>query len=350
VPELAVKKSKILIIILVILIICAAIPISVLSALWMDDIPTFQSSPPLQAVEKVRKAEKQGGTVELNESEINSIIDLFTQKQNVIPYVDDIKLKLGDGSIEIYAQGLYAGRIKFLLYSRGTVAYEGGNITFTPEKFKAGRLTVPKNTVLNFLAKKLAKKSPDQLAISEGNIILGKKLLPVDINSISVTADKVIIGFNQPGKSSPADHGSGTADGVPNDNAGQGQNPGQNSGQNQDPGNNQGQPSGSQGDQPGDQDQLSPEEIKNLLAQVSHELSVVHGVVKSDKEKVLIATMISTVNNLMANPDYPYEEKAAWVLSEYKKLSSKEKDDLKKAMLDNMTVSTALEVKKLFGL
>ena len=349
-PELAFKKSKILIIILVILVICAAIPISVVSALWVDDIPAFQSSPVLQAAEKVRKAEKQGGTVELSESEINSIIDLFMRNQNVIPYVDDLKLKLGDGSIEIYAQGLYAGRIKFLLYSRGTVAYEGGNIIFTPEKFKAGRITVPKNTVLDFLAKKSAGK----LAISDGNIILGKKLLPVDINSFSVAADKVTIAFNQPEKSSPADPGTETTDGVPKDNAGQSQNPGQNPGQNsgenpeqnQEPGKDQGQPPSA----PGDEDQVTQEEINSLLAQVSSELSVVHGIVKSDKEKVLIATMISTVNNLMSNPDYPYQEKAGWVLSEYKKLSNEEKNDLKTAMLNNMTVSTALEVKKLFGL
>ena len=107
------RKTKIGITVIIVLALCFVIPYSLVSALWIEDVPAFQTVPPLEAVDKVRKAEKQGGTVELNEAEANSIIALFTQKQDAIPYVQEVHMKLGDNSIELYAQESITRELSF---------------------------------------------------------------------------------------------------------------------------------------------------------------------------------------------------------------------------------------------
>ncbi|HHV64370.1 MAG TPA: hypothetical protein GXX46_04770 [Peptococcaceae bacterium] len=346
------KKWLVLLIIAVFLLV----PITLLFSLWAEDVPAFQTVPVVEAVDKVRKAEKQGGSVELSEAEINSILKLYAGKAS-LPYVRDINVKLGEDSVETYVSAVWKEKIRVLLYSRGEVAVQDGNVLYKPKAFKAGRLPVPSSIVF----KVLAKFNYHGVSAAGNTIIFAKELFPFRIASLSVADGKVTLvfdkdssGLEQPGDKGNPSNGQSTSETGDNSAAGPAGN-GDQSGSKQGPAQSPGQSSDDNDNKPGEKmpneaEEGLDEETIALLQKINSQLSVVYTQVKSPKEKEIIGTMISTVSNLMEDHTYPYKEKAAWVLGEYKKLTTAEKNDLKEQMLTHMDVNTAVKVKNMFGL
>jgi len=300
-----------------------------------QDIPQTASASTVQVVEKLRAAEKQGGTVELTEAEINSIIDLYTGK-NSIPHIDELYVSPGDGMVEMYVTSSLKANVMMQIYSRGELTLSEGNVIFTPQVLKVGRIPLPKGLFLNQL------RNPERkgVTVTDDSIIFEKILFPLEITTLTISEGKVIIGIKKTG-----DQAAGQSDNNISNNSNNGidDNIGSSNSSNSNDSNNS-------SNEEVEQEQATDTEKNALLQQVESQLGVVYGKVKTSDEKAIVGTMRSTVNSLSQDPGYPYKEKAAGVLSQYKELTPEEKNDLKLVMLTNMDINTALEVKNLFGL
>ncbi|NLI92061.1 MAG: hypothetical protein GX434_07565 [Peptococcaceae bacterium] len=308
-------------------------------SLIKKDVPAYEDLPALKAIDKVRKAEKLGGTVELSETEVNSIVKFYAAKvlasqQNI----KEVNIKLLDKGIAFFAPASYLSSIEVVLHSKGNLSSREGSIIYQPQGFWAGSVPLPKS-MISYLLSKIAAKG---ITIEEGNLVLDKEFIPFAIAALDITEGKMTIGFNKSTPSSAiAQSNTDSSNGTPSNN-----NLSASAIQNnasKDTGNNK--PA-----QPADPPKVSDETKKELLQQVNGQLSVVLGKVKTAGEKAIISTIRGVVSKMTANPSYPFQAEAQSVKAMYSKLSPEEKTDLKQVMLSNMNVDTLVEVKKVFGL
>lgn len=347
------KGNKKIVIALLAIVVCLVLPFSVLSSLWVEDVPAFQTTPTLEIVEKVRKAEKQGSTVELNNSELNSIIQLYTaSKLRSMPMFNGINARVSDSKIELFVDGIYKDRVKFLLYAQGELDYREGNIIYTPQEFKIGRIPVPKRIVWN----QLRNIDYQGMTVHDEYIEVSKDLIPLEITSISVADDKIILDLKKPAEKQEKPENSETD--VKDETESQVSTKPNNESEEkpveqptaEKPTAEKPAPESPEPPDSSPQQSVEDETKKDLLIDVNSQLAAVHSKVKTENEKAIISTMISTVNNLINDLSSPYQNQAQIVLGEYAKLTSEEKTDLKQVMLTNMDIQTAIEVKNLFGL
>ncbi|MCB2305272.1 hypothetical protein LGL08_02170 [Clostridium estertheticum] len=87
-----------------------------------------------------------------------------------------------------------------------------------------------------------------------------------------------------------------------------------------------------------------------LLIKVHGELKDAYSLVESQKERQVIAIMISTVGKLETNPSYDFKTDQASIKSTYNKLDSHSKSNIKNAILRNIDGDSITQLKKSFGL
>ncbi|MCB2358982.1 hypothetical protein [Clostridium estertheticum] len=87
-----------------------------------------------------------------------------------------------------------------------------------------------------------------------------------------------------------------------------------------------------------------------LLIKVHGDLKNAYSLVESQKEKQVIAIMISTVGKLETNPSYNFKTDQASIKSTYNKLDVNSKSNIKNAMLRNIDGDSIIQLKKSFGL
>jgi hypothetical protein len=230
------------------------------------------------------------------------------------------------------------GKVDFWLYSQGTVEYRQGDIVYKPLVFKLGKVPLPKA----FVMRKLQEFSYDGVEVAEDEIVMKKELFPLEITSLTIAENKLSVELKKITVDIPID----SSDAESSISAKPVVQPTEEKAGNSNPENSRSQ----EEEEPSEPAPTETEEAKVLLQSVYSDLSVVYSSVKTSKEKQIIGAMMGTVSNLIEDPASSYKSEAAWVVAEYKKLSEEEKNDLKQAMLTNMDIRTAIEVKSLFGL
>jgi len=291
--------------------------ISAVMALWSEDEPAYQTVSVTEMADKVKNIKKQGGTIEFSQDEINSATAFYCEKKlQSVPYFTQLASKLGKNKIEIFIGGKIGQKIKFQLYSEGYLFYSDGSIVYIPEKFKIGKISLPKGLVLNKISK-IRAIADNGITLEGDTLILTDEIFPFEIIAFSVKPDKMTFEVKKDEKASNSKSTAGGAN-----------SPGQG----------------------GSSSQINSEATKALLRTVYSQLGTVYTNVKTAQEKQIVGSMMTVVNNLIQNPSSPYRDQAGRVILEYNKLTAEEKSDLKLAMLTYMDTDVALELKDLFGL
>lgn len=282
------------------------------AALWGGDYLVFKVNSSTYVVDKVRAAEKQGGTLELGEADINGLLELYTKKGLG---TDGVSIKgaythIAGGQMALYLPVTFHG-LDFLLYAQGTVVYENEYITFVPAAFKVGKLELPKNYVMQELGRYLK----GNITATPQGIAVSKKALPYDVTSLAVNGDKLAATI----KKTSSQAGPAAAPTAPSTTPKQG--------------------SGN-----------SASARESLLKRTSSQLTAVYADVESSEGKEIIAKIQAVVNKMIQNPAYQYQPEADAVKSQYGKLQPEQKNDIKDAILMNMEIDTLRETKAVFGL
>ncbi len=324
-------------------------------ALWTGNVSAIKANPSTSVVDKVRTAEKQGGTVELSEADINGLFSIYTKKGlgNEFLSVKGLYAEIANDQIALNIPVNFKG-INLLLYSQGKIALENDLIVFSPAVVKLGKLTLPKNFVLNNLSRYLK----DKITVTDDSLIVKKSTLPFDVRSLAISGDKVVIAINKfAGESLAAGNLSKESNGSTGSTSNDSGNNSvaiikplqpETSASVSNPEENKDKPTESQGSNntPSSDTVVRTE----LLRKASGELNGVYASVKTANEKQIIAKIQSVVNIMVQNPSYAYQAEANVVRSQYNKLSAEEKNDFKETILTKMNPDTLRQIKIMFKL
>ncbi len=302
------KKKSLLIVTVIGLILLIVVASLGYAALWGNDILVFKVNPAVSVVDRVRAAEKLGGSVTLTEADLNGIMDLYV-KQGIGGNnytVQGMYSKLSGNNVTLFALATVEG-FRLLLTSEGTFALRGNTLIFTPSAFRLGKLPLPPSFVLERL-KPYAKA---KLVITNQEIEIAADTLPFDITALSQAGDKITVGIakNAVEQQPPAPAQSPT----------------------------QGSSSGTS-------------TIEDLLQRANRQLANVYSGVNTPAEKDIIGKIRTVVGKMIENPAYLYQAEASAVKAQYNGLTTDEKSDLKDALLTYMDTGTLKKIKTTFGL
>ncbi|MEL5898966.1 hypothetical protein AAGC94_12950 [Clostridium sporogenes] len=322
------KIGKILLSILLIFIIICVVGVKFMFN--KNDYKKGDSSS-LKAIDKVRKAEKSGGTVSLSSEELNNIFSIIykNKKQigNITINTPQAFLEKDYGGVKIPV--VYKNK-EFILSSKGKVSVESGNVIYKPDYFKIGKMKVSKKLVLD----KLNNFKGKGISLSEDNIKIDKKAIPFSIKDLSIKDSVLTISMDKLPKNTlfNKDH----SDKIESSNKGEKDKNINNS-------------TGNTNSNKNSQNQDNQARI-NALSNIGGQLANASASAGSAKGQQIIGIMISTVNKMMSNPNYNYSQDAASAKSIYSTLSAKEKEALKKALYSNVDTSNVNQLKNTFGI
>lgn len=86
------------------------------------------------------------------------------------------------------------------------------------------------------------------------------------------------------------------------------------------------------------------------LASIVSKLNSIAPTLQSDNEKTIATKIITSINNVIANPNYDCKSDANEAKGLYNNLSASEKSDFKTKVLDNMNIGQLLQLAAKFGL
>ena len=308
---MAMDKKKRLFLILTPFII-VVVGLGIISSLLLrgGDILVFKVNSPVNVVDKIHTAEKQGGTAELTEADFNAILELSMRNKtlsgNLI--VKGMYSQITEGKLKVYVPVSYRG-FTLLISSSGDLVYNEGQVIFKPNYIQVGKLHLP----MKFVAKRLHSYSiAGGMVKDNGSVELPKQIFPFNLKNVTISGEKMVLVIDKVLPPPPQ--------------------------------NLEQKLSGAQ------TEPSSPSSKVDLLKKAKSQLSGVYSAVKTAPEKAVIGQMQSVVAKMADNPAYLYTAESQSVKSQYNGLTSDEKSDIKVAILMNMDTGTLREIKGTFGL
>lgn len=276
-----------------------------------EDYLVFKVSNITNLYDKVKKAEKDTGTLEMGEEDINSILQTYAKKLNGNRKIQVLGLysKLENSNLDIYLPIKY-GIIKTTLFCRGTISFEEDRIVYSPNIFKVGKIPLSKSFVIN----RIKKYSSEDININNNYIYISKNIIPFEVLSLDLKDEKITAQVQKVAQSETANAN------VPNTAAG------------------------------GTVQKGNPQTKQDILKRASSQLNGVRNDVTSAEGKLLITKIQTVVNKMISDPNYAYQGEADAVKSEYAKLPTGDRDNIKEAILNNMDTTTMKQIRSTFGL
>lgn len=284
--------------------------------LWGGDYFVFKVNSPAYTVDKIRSAEKQGGTVELTEPDFNALLELSMRNKTLSGNlkVKGLYAQITDGKLMIYVPISYRG-LNLIILSSGDLVYKDGLVVFQPHYIQVGKLKLP----IEFVAKKLQSYTIAGGAIkNNGFVEMSKEVFPFHLKNLTISGEKIVLEIDKvlPTQPQIVEQNPSIAQNGPSS-----------------------PPTSNKSDSKVD-----------LLKRGQSQLSEVYNVVKTASEKDVIRQIQAVVAKMVDNLAYPYASESKNVKSQYNRLSPEEKSDIKDAILMNMDTGTLREIKGTFGL
>lgn len=334
--RLKTSKKSIALIVIVLLIVSVAIFAKLL--FWNSSYSSPKYKFSAGFLNKILKAQENGGNVELSKEDVNGVISVyFKQYRTNNLVIKSVEADFKDDNMVFYVPITYKG-FNLFLWSQGDISLEKGKIKYTPDYFKLGKITVPKSYVL----KKLQTKLKDRVALDGNSITIDISKLPIGITGVSVKNQKLLVTLEKrqiniedilKGKLSsslqnfikkfPNIENLGSSVKISSEST-----------------NTKAKNNGSQIIS-GSKNSVSPER-QQTLDRVSSGLSAASGSVSTGAQKSIISQMMSVVNNMKDSSYNPYSEEGS-VRAAYSKLSPREKAELQAAIVSNVD-SSALDM------
>ena len=159
--------------------------------LWGGDILVFKVNSPVNVVDKIHAAEKQGGTVELTEADFNALLELSMRNKTLSGdlIVKGMYTQITEGKLKVYVPVSYRG-FTLLISSTGDLVYNEGQVIFKPNYIQVGKLQLP----IEFVAKKLHPYSIAGGTIKDnGYVELPKQIFPFNLKNVTISGEKMVL-------------------------------------------------------------------------------------------------------------------------------------------------------------
>lgn len=122
---------------------------------WGGSYLVFKVNSSAYVVDKIRQAEKQGGTLELTEADFNALLELSVRNRTLTGNfkVDGIYARIKEGKLNMYLPLSYHG-LNFFVLSSSDLIYNDERAIFKPDYFRVGKIKLPSGFVAketNFL-------------------------------------------------------------------------------------------------------------------------------------------------------------------------------------------------------
>ena len=338
-------KKKIIIITIAIFIVAFGILAALI--LWQPKI-SVAGNGSFEIVDKLRELQKNGGTAELNEGDINDVIKMLYKGNKSYKdfLIKGVYANINQGNMTLYIPVKYK-KINLVVSSKGKLNYVSNKFVYEPEYFKVGKLTVPRSMTYKAIGGPLKKYG----SIEGKKIIFNEKKLPLILESLSMKGNKVIVSAPKPSAIStntsvkpssgnqpattvattgkPASGSSGTTTGG--DNSGSGDS----------------NPTG--GDNTGTSPAPTPpdEKAENLKVLISQLDTAIRKVYMAD-EKQILSTIQGVARKLLQDPNYYFKNEEAAVKASYNKLSKDRQKNLKGVILSTVDIDNLYELKAMF--
>lgn len=337
-------KSKKLLIVAVILLI-VVIPIYMVFA--KEKYKNYSGDESFRALMGVmmNTIENQG-EIELDQNEINALGSSYfkdgVKKGNLT--INGFNMDIKKNTVVTLIPVKYKG-LPLLLSSEGNFAFEEENIKYIPKYFKVGKITLPKDTVLNYIKNHFKGK----VIVDGNNLIIRKSVLPSDIESFKFSEGKLILVAKKETKEVIAKtnesikkieqkvkedankqlENSGIKDEIINSSTG--------SDSRKESISNKG-------------NKNTSKSSDGSLNKISKDLGSLYGTVSSQNGKQIVSIMNSTVNKLQNDSSYNFWGDAKNVMAIYKTLTPEEKKNFKTNLFNNVDLENALKLKDNYGM
>jgi hypothetical protein len=341
------KKLKIFLYAVVSIILLSGIFFALIFSNSSYSIPETKVSSNL--IDKIRLSQKQGSVLELNKDELNQIVSMYFKKGKSSTGIDikGVQGDILDNNLKFYIPVSYKG-FNLLITSEGGLAYKNDKIEYSPLYFKAGKITLPKTFILD----KLQSHFKGTISSENGVIVANKNIIPIQVKSIEVKNNKVLIGMvkvsstlEEKLKSIESEIGKKVSDNpILKESSGKDSSAKNSTDTTKEEGNT-GTNLDSASNSSGNSQNTS--EIDPALDRISGSLSAAMGSVSKGSQKAVISEMISAVNSMKGNPSANPYSSAGSVKAAYKALSPQEKAELKSAVFSNVNGSDINIVSKM---
>lgn len=338
------NKKKVSILLLVALVVIVALSVFFKSLFYNSSYTESDIKISSTLIDKIREAQKQGTTLQLNNEELNQVKNMYFKKEMTSgsTTVKGIYPHISNNSLKLYIPISYRG-YNLLVSSEGKLLLDNNNIEYKPSYFKVGNMTVPNSLVLNKLKSHLTKG----VSANNENIVLDKNMIPLKIKSLEIKEDDLLLGLE---KSSTAieeklkDIQNKVKDSLQSSSA--------NLSGKDTQGNSASEKSteASKEESPAKgsaQSAKNTVEMNQALGRISSSLNAAMSSVSTGEQKAVISEMISVTNSMKDNPSMNPYAAASSVRSIYKNLSPGEKSELKSAVLSNVNGSDVNIVMKM---
>ncbi|WP_404661124.1 hypothetical protein [Haloimpatiens myeolchijeotgali] len=297
----------------------------------------------------------KGGSTSLCENDVNEILNLVVgkgiTKKNIT--IKKSWVDISNDNVTVYALAKYKN-FELLLSSIGKITYNE-NLVYRPEKFKVGKITIPKSIALNNVQKLLKNK----IVIEDENIIVKKDNIPLHIDNVKCENGNVIVCIKKSIKSQILDKvntelasiAKNTKDNSKKQKISDMQNKiktMKDEIQKKQNNNNSKQVSKNVNSNNKNIAKNSSTKAKGSASKAISELSAARGSISSGKGKQMVDIMISTINQLNSNPSSNCRGNVGAVVSIYKSLTPQQKKNFKNALFTNVDTANALKLKSYF--
>lgn len=307
-------------------------------ALSKDSKYKTASSDIVSTIDKIKNSGLKNEEIYLNNIEVNSLLQMaFNDKSNMPINIKGIYSELKENKIKLFMPFSFKS-IDFVISSKGSINLTKDKIVYDVDYIKLGNLKLP----FNLISKMLKGKINSHIIINNNQIIVNKDMVPISLTALTIKNDTLIMQVDKnnimssqslkeivslPNKQKNNDIR------VENSNLSTNES---NTNKIVQTGN--------------DSINNNYNEKVSALIQVENELNSALRITNSSNSQNIILNMQSTINKMVNNPSYNYNGDAAKVKESYSKLSTEEKNDVKRAIFSSVKPSTISIIRNAFGL
>lgn len=299
-----------------------------------------------ELIDKIREAQKQGTTLQLNNEELSQVKNMYFKGQMTSGSitVKGVYPHILNNSLKLYIPVSYKG-YNLLVSSEGNLTLYNNNIQYKPSYFKVGNIKISNSLVLNKLKNYLKKG----VSINNENIVLDKSMIPLKIKSIEIKDENLLLGIEK-GSTIIEDQ----LKSIENKVKGSLQDSSTNISGKDAQGNSTSEKNTEDSkvesaDKSSSQSAKTTEEGEQALDRISSGLSGAMSSVSTSGQKAVISEMISVINSMKGNPSMDPYSAAGSARAIYKNLSSSEKAELKSAVFSNINGNDINIVSQMLG-
>jgi len=289
------------------------------------------------------------GVMILEEKDVNALASSYLKeginKGGLI--IEGLNVNVNGDKVTALIPIKYKG-FSMLFSSKGNFQFKDDSIWFTPDYFKIGKISLPKNYVMNLIKNKFGSKIKEK----EGSLVVGKGVIPFEFSNIQLVEGKFVIVSK--GETNELIKNTSEAidkleQQVREQLAREAENKANSSNNVKDTTKNTSNNEKTNNNTNGDS-KNEAKESEDTLNTIYKDLSGLQGNLATAKEKQMVSIMTSTVNNIKTNPDYNFWNDMDKVMDIYKTLSPQEKKNFKVKVLSNIDLENALKIKDDYGI